>query len=216
VLVQGNDPGARQTTGWITADGRYLLIGSLFDEHGRDLADVSLAHREPGSVTSEEFLRRVQAAGAVTQYPAGTRTLSIFADADCVFCWQLFQEVSRLSDEFKAASVRLRWIMVGTQSAQSARRGAAILQQGLAGLMANEAGYDTARSLGGIAPLEDAHFLSMISDNTELLLRSPTSTTATPTLVWESARGVHTYVGSPDDRTLREILGELQRDRSPP
>lgn len=216
VVVQGNDPGARQTTGWVTADGEYLLIGNLFDANGRDVADTSIT--QPGSsvLTSEQFLRRAQAAGAVTQFPMGTRTVSIFADADCVFCWQLYQDISRLSEEFNAASVRLRWVMVGTQSALSARRGAAILNQGLAGLAENEANYNTVHSVGGITPLEDVHFLSMVSDNTDLLLQSPNSTRATPTLVWQSSHGVQTYVGAPDERKLREILGDIQLDRPRP
>lgn len=215
VIVQGNDPGARQTTGWVTADGEYLLVGSLFDAYGRNVEDAPLGHRSEG-LTSQEFMRRVQTAEAVTQFPTGTGTLSIFADADCVFCWQLFEEVSRRSDEFKEKSVRLRWIMVGTQSAQSARRSAAILKLGLAGLTENEANYNRVQSVGGIAPIEDAHLLRMVTENTELLFQSPTSTTATPTLVWQSSRGAQTYVGAPDEKTLREILGEIQRDHSLP
>lgn len=216
VIVQGNDPGARQTTGWVTAGGEYLLVGSLFDAHGRNVADAPLGQRGSGGLTSQEFMRRVQAAEAVTQFPTGTGTLSIFADADCVFCWQLFEEVSRFSDEIRERSVRLRWIMVGTQSAQSARRSAAILKQGLAGLAENEENYNRAQSVGAIAPIDDAYLLSVVTENTELLFQSPTSTTATPTLVWQSSRGVQTYVGAPDEKTLREILGEIQRDHAQP
>jgi thiol:disulfide interchange protein DsbG len=214
MVVRGNDSGARETTAWLTADGRYLLVGSLFDEHGRDAADVLLTRADSGAMTEEEFLRRVQTAAAVTQFPTGTRTISIFADADCVFCWQLFQQISRLSDEFKESSVRVRWIMVGTQSLESARRGAAILQQGLAGLATNEMGYNVALSHGGIEPLEDAKYLGMVGDNTKILLRSPTSATATPTLVWQSSRGVQTYLGAPDEKALRDILGQVQPDRA--
>lgn len=72
VIVQGNDPGARQTTGWVTAGGEYLLVGSLFDAHGRNVADAPLGQRGSGGLTSQEFMRRVQAAEAVTQFPTGT------------------------------------------------------------------------------------------------------------------------------------------------
>lgn len=214
VVVQGNEPGARQTTGWVTADGEYLLIGNLFDSRGRAVADGSIINPGSSDLTSEDFFRRTQAADAVTQFPMGTRTVSVFADADCAFCWQMYQDVSRLSDEFEAASVRIRWVMVGTQSALSARRGAAILKQGAAGLAENEEHYNTSQSVGGITPVEDPRFLSMIRSNTDLLLQSPSGTKATPTLVWRSSRGVQTYVGAPDEAKLREMLVGIQPDRT--
>src|ERR1700730_2995705 len=74
VIVQGNDPGARQTAGWVTADGEYLLVGSLFDAYGRNVEDAPPGHRGLEGLTSQEFMRRVQTAEAVTQFATGTRT----------------------------------------------------------------------------------------------------------------------------------------------
>ena len=216
VVVEGNDPGSRQAAGWVTSDGKYLLIGNLFDQHGHDVADGHLNHPGWSAATERGFFQRVQTAEAVSQFPTGTRTLYVFADADCVFCWKLFEEMSQSSESFKVASVRVHWIMVGTQSVESARRGAEILRRGLAGLVENETGYSTVQHVGGIAPLGDPKFIDAISENTELFLQSPTTTRATPTLVWASPRGAQLRVGLPDEGTLQQILSEIQPDSSQP
>ena len=213
VVVQGNEPGGRELVGWATADGRHLLLGNLFEVDGRELTAEAYARQVAARrTTPEEFYRQAHGAPAVTQFPSGTRTLYVFLDPDCVFCWHFYQEVSHLSDSFQEASVRLQWIIVGTQSAESAARGAAILEQGVDGLIANETRYDPATARGGIAAAESSQTLSKIGSNTKLLLSSPASSIATPTLLWRSAGGVQVSVGVPDEQALRTLLREIIPD----
>jgi thiol:disulfide interchange protein DsbG len=213
VVVQGNEPGGRQLVGWATVDGRHLLLGNLFEADGRELTAEAYARQVAAHrATREEFLQQAHRASTVTQFPSGTRTLYVFLDSDCVFCWHLYQEVSQLSGNFQEASVRLQWIIVGTQSAESAARGAAILEQGIDGLIANETRYDSVTARGGIAAAQNTEALAKVGSNTKLLLSSPASSIATPTLLWRSAGGVQVSVGVPDERALRTLLREIIPD----
>lgn len=213
VVVQGNEPGSRQVIGWATSDYEHLLIGNIFDRLGNDLSQK--AHDEYAvlqPIGTAEFLRHVSEASAVTQFTDGARTLYIFADADCVYCHALFQDVAQLKDAFERASVRVRWIMVGTQSRESAQRGAAILSQGFAGLALNSLHYDNARSVGGVEPVAEERYLEQIEANTRLLMQSSTASKATPTLIWQSSRGLQVAVGAPTQQALRAILDDIQPD----
>lgn len=213
VVVEGNERGGRQLIGWATADGRHLLLGNLFNAEAEDLtAQAYAAHIVPPALGDDAFYQQLSQAPAVTQFPAGERTLFIFADADCVYCRLLFQDIAPLEAAFAEASVRVRWVLVGTQSAESGRRGAAILQQGFAGLAFNALHYDDTRHRGGIDGSNDRRLIEQVEANTRLMMQSSAASKATPTLVWRSARGVQVSVGAPTVEGLRAILQDIVPD----
>lgn len=213
VVVEGNEPGGRQLIGWATPDSRHLLFGSVFTDSGEDLSAQAYSdHIAPRALGEDAFYRQVSQAPAVTQFPSGARTLFIFADADCIYCRLLFQDIASLEDAFGQADVRVRWILVGTQSVESAQRGAVILQQGFAGLALNARHYDDARHRGGIEGSTDRHLIEQVEANTRLMMQSGAASKATPTLIWRSARGVQTSVGAPTADRLRAILQDIVPD----
>lgn len=213
VVVEGNEPGGRQLIGWSTADGQHLLLGNLFSADAHDLtAEAYAAHISPPALGNDAFYNRVGQAPAVTQFPAGERTLFIFADADCVYCRLLFQDIAPLEAALAEASVRIRWVLVGTQSAESGRRGAAILEQGFAGLAFNALHYDDARHRGGIEGSNDRRLIEQVEANTRLMMQSGAASKATPTLVWRSTRGVQVSVGAPTAAGLHAILQDIVPD----
>lgn len=213
VVVQGNEPGGRQVIAWVTPEGQHLIIGNIFDRFANDLSQEAYEQYVVVPKTGDEdFIAQVSAAPAVTQFGRGERTLYIFADADCVYCHALFQDIAQLKDMFEQSSVRVRWIMVGTQSRESAQRGAAILARGMAGLEQNSMHYDNARSRGGVDPLADRRYLEQVEANTRLLMRSSAQSKATPTLIWRSSRGPQLAVGAPTQQALRAILDDILPD----
>lgn len=213
IVVQGNEPGGRQMIGWVTPEGQHLIIGNIFDRFANDLSQAAYEkYVVLQKIGVEDFIDQVSAAPAVTQFVGGDRTLYIFADADCVYCHALFLDIAQFKDAFEQASVRVRWIMVGTQSRESAQRGAAILAQGLSGLEQNSLEYDNARSRGGVAPLADRRFLEQVEANTRLLMQSSAQSKATPTLIWRSSRGPQLAVGAPTQQALRAILDDIVPD----
>lgn len=211
VIEAKNRPGV-YTVGWATPSGKHLLVGNYYDIAGVDETMRAFNEYVQGEPLGRDaFYDRVARASAVTQFPGGQKTLYVFLDADCVFCHEMFKTVLNMEDEFKAASVRIRWIIVGTLGRESAMRGAAILQKGYSGLLFNENNYDYATHIGGIQPVADSELLTKVDQNTQLLLSSGESP-ATPTIVYQSADGVQIVVGALDERMLATVLQQILPD----
>ena len=88
---------------YVSADGRYMLMGDLIDLDGRRNLTAT---RRGGLV-----LKSIDALGEANMIVLGPskpkRTLTVFTDVDCPYCSRLHQEVPKLTQ----AGVKVRYLL---------------------------------------------------------------------------------------------------------
>jgi len=98
-IVRSASPGlfevrAEHTIGYVTADGRFLLSGSL--------VDIDTGERITERRLNEDRLQTIAPllSGAIEFAPAvPTQWITVFTDIDCQYCRLLHQEVPRLNEQ---------------------------------------------------------------------------------------------------------------------
>jgi len=98
-IVRSASPGlfevrAEHTIGYVTADGRFLLSGSL--------VDIDTGERITERRLNEDRLQTIAPllSGAIEFAPAApTQWITVFTDIDCQYCRLLHQEVPRLNEQ---------------------------------------------------------------------------------------------------------------------
>jgi thiol:disulfide interchange protein DsbG len=134
----------------------------------------------------------------------------IFFDPNCPYCHQLYENTRSW---VKAGKVQLRWIPVGTLTATSPGKAAALLdaKDRLAAFYRNENGFDSSGGLGGIGEslggtpkTEQA-----LRANEALLAR--TRFNAVPTMLFRADNGAPVLVqGAPPADKLATLLDHVQ------
>ncbi|HEB80731.1 MAG TPA: thiol:disulfide interchange protein DsbG, partial [Chromatiales bacterium] len=139
----------RKMVGWLTADGQYLLLGSLIGPGGTNETRAAMEHlgliSKPMPV-AKFALSSVQADG----FTVGRKgpLLTAFIDPNCIYCHKFYAEVMPL---VKAGRVRVRFIPVAFLKPSSAGKSAALLaaKDPAAAMAKNEKDFDTTREEGG-------------------------------------------------------------------
>jgi thiol:disulfide interchange protein DsbC len=79
-------------SGYVTADGRYLILGDMLDVSSR----TNLTERARQGVR-RSLLRTVDPNSAIVFAPAKSRyTITVFIDADCPYCRKLHADIAQL------------------------------------------------------------------------------------------------------------------------
>ncbi len=184
IKIQG-----RRMVGWLTSDGRHLLIGSLIGPEGANETRAAMEKLGliPKPIPAEKFaVASTRAAG----FTVGTKgpLLTAYIDPNCIYCHKFYQEVMPLVN---AGRVRVRFVPVAFLKPSSPAKAVALLAAAdpAAALAKNEKDFDTSTEEGGIAPAKDPDpaVAAKVKANTELLAKS--GQVATPTLVYCSRKG---------------------------
>ncbi len=170
--VIGQDKAGKKLMAWMV-DGRYLATGPLFSAEGENLTlSAATGH---GLVAKPmlpgELARAAMAAKGLTLGRGGPLVVA-FEDPNCIYCHKLSEEAAPL---LAAGKLRLRVIPVGFLKPDSARKSAAILtaREPSKAWERNEAVFDDATEVGGIAPAEaTSPVLADVKANTDLLSKS--------------------------------------------
>jgi thiol:disulfide interchange protein DsbG len=109
---------------YLTADGKHVLAGNLFNEKGEDLSQAPLQKMVYEPLAKETWNNLEQS----TWIPDGAKTapkvIYLFSDANCPYC-NLFWEQAR--PWVKSGKVQLRHIMVGVIREDSAAKAATLI-----------------------------------------------------------------------------------------
>ena len=214
---------------WITADGKTLIAGNVFDARGRDLTEIATLRQAgvpvrtvapapvpvvapgppPPGVLAPGAYRTM--ADGVRFFRAGTgkRTLWIFLDPNCIWCHRLYADLEATP---LPADVAVNWVPVAFLKPSSVGRAETLLARGLPALQEDESRFDPRTEEGGIPETRRPDLLAAIQENTRILagLRGG-MTYETPTVVFQDREGrALRFDGFPTPDILDRIAGEAE------
>jgi thiol:disulfide interchange protein DsbG len=213
---------------WITADGKTLISGNVFDARGRDLTEIATLRlvkdlapepvpssspappsspSSPGPVRLAPGAFRAMADG-VRFFRGGTgkRTLWIFLDPDCIWC-------HRLTLDLKAhplpADVSVNWVPVAFLKPSSVGRAETVLAGGLPALDKDETRFDETTEEGGVPETHAPDLEAAVRKNTRIL--GSIGGKWTPTVVFrDGTGGTLRFDGYPRPEVLERIAEEAR------
>ena len=211
---------------WITADGKTLIAGNVFDDRGRDLTELA-ALRQAGVPVRTPAPAPVPAASSSPPSPVflapgayktmaggvrflregrGTKSLWIFLDPNCPWCHRLYAD---LEARPLPADVSVNWVPVAFIKPSSVGRDETILDKGLPALAEDESRFIESSEDGGIPETRRPDLEAEVRDNTRIF--QSTVGTMTPTLVYRDGEGrAKRFDGYPPPEILRRILSEAR------
>lgn len=95
---------------YLTPDGKHVLVGSLFDEQGKDLSAEPLEKLVYAPMSKEIWAKMEKTAWIADGKADAPRKVYLFSDPNCPYC-NMFWEQARPWVE--SGKVQLRHIMVG-------------------------------------------------------------------------------------------------------
>jgi len=210
---------------WVTADGKTLIAGNVFDVQGRNLTQMAtlrlanapvLASARPSAPAASSPSPTAPVALAPGAFRAmtkgvrflregkGKKTLWIFLDPDCIWC-------HRLTLDLKAhplpADVAVNWVPVAFLKPSSVGRAETLLAGGLPALDNDETRFDMATEEGGVPETHTPDLEASVRENTRILVTL--GGTMTPTIVFRDEKGgTLRFDGYPTPKILGRIAEE--------
>ena len=212
---------------WVTADGKTLIAGNVFDVQGRNLTQMATlrlaggsslaASRPPSPAALSPSSNRpvVLVPGAVRAMADGVRflregsgrkTLWIFLDPDCIWCHRLTLD---LKAHLLPADVAVNWVPVAFLRPSSVGRAETLLAGGLPALDKDETLFDETTEEGGVSETHTPDLEAAVRKNTRSLVTL--GGTMTPTIVFRDETGrTLRFDGYPTPEILERIAGETR------
>ncbi|WP_395517560.1 thiol:disulfide interchange protein DsbG [Pseudorhizobium flavum] len=195
--------GAQPLALYLTPDGEHVVVGTLVDAAGQDMAETQLKEMVEAPITEEGWQKLEQSTWVKDGSPDASRIVYVFTDPNCPYCNQLWT-VARPWVE--GGKVQLRHVMVGVIRQDSPAKAAAILQAASPeeALAENANNYEG----GGIAPADtmDPAIAQKLEGNATLMTELGFS--GTPAIVFKKPDGsIDKMAGLPQDAALEMILG---------
>ena len=215
---------------WITADGKTLIAGNVFDAKGRNLtqmatfrlaeapspgtggipipsAPVASSPSQTGPVAlAPGVFRTVAGSVHVLREGTGSRTLWIFLDPDCIWCHRLY---TGLKAHPLPAGVAVNWVPVAFLRPSSVGRAETLLSGGLPALDKDETRFDETTEEGGVSQTHRPDLEAAVRNNTRILVSL--GGTMTPTVVFRNKTGgTLRFDGFPTTEILDRIAGEAK------
>ncbi|MFN7026345.1 MAG: thiol:disulfide interchange protein DsbG [Pseudorhizobium sp.] len=195
--------GAQPLALYLTPDGEHVVVGTLVDEAGQDMAEAQLKEMVDAPITEEGWEQLERSTWVKDGSPDAPGIVYVFTDPNCPYCHQ-FWKAGRPWVE--AGKVQLRHVMVGVIRQDSPAKAAAILEAKSPeeALAENEHKYED----GGIAPLETISpaIAEKLEHNATLMTELGFS--GTPAIVFRKADGsIGQMAGLPQDAALEMVLG---------
>lgn len=197
-VVGGQQPAAA----YVTPDGSHVLVGSLFDAEGNDVAKDALEQKVAGPMSTRIWNRLESSAWVADGKADAPRVVYTFSDANCPYCHRFWEAARPWVD---AGKVQLRHILVGVIREDSPGKAAAILSapDPAAALLENEKAFGN----GGIKPVALSAEISRKLDANQMLMVEM-GFQGTPGILFKDAEGhVQRRSGMPQGDDLTLVLG---------
>ncbi|MDT3528774.1 thiol:disulfide interchange protein DsbG [Stenotrophomonas pavanii] len=198
-VVGGQQPAAA----YVTADGKHVLVGSLFDAEGNDVAAEAVEKLVAAPMSAKMWAKLDASAWVRDGKADAPRVVYTFSDANCPYCHKFWEAARPWVD---AGKVQLRHIMVGVIREDSPAKAAAILsaRDPSAALLENEHEFDR----GGIKALPSIsrEIAGKLDANQVLMIEMGFQ--GTPGILFQDAQGqVQRRAGLPQGTDLQTVLG---------
>jgi len=200
-IVGGQQPAAA----YVTADGKHVLVGSLFDAEGNDVARETLEKTVAEPMTTRTWTALESSAWVADGKADAPRIVYTFSDANCPYCHRFWDAARPWINDGK---VQLRHIMVGVIREDSPGKAAAILsaRDPSAALLKNETSFQS----GGIEPVEvSAEVAARLEANQRLM--GELGFQGTPAILFKDATGaLQRRSGMPQGADMLQVMGEAK------
>ncbi len=189
---------------YLTPDGKHVLVGSLFDEQGKDLSAEPLEKLVYAPMSKAVWAKMENTAWIQDGKLDAPRTVYLFSDPNCPYCNMFWQQARPWVESGK---VQLRHIMVGIIREDSPGKSAALL-----------AAKDPAKALQEHEKAGKASTLKALDKVPEavqkkleanLALMEELGLAATPAIFYQDEKGqLQSQQGAPRPEMLGKILGK--------
>ncbi|QXH58246.1 thiol:disulfide interchange protein DsbG [Pseudomonas maumuensis] len=189
---------------YLTPDGKHVLVGSLFDEQGKDLSAEPLEKLVYAPMSKAVWAKMENTAWIQDGKVDAPRTVYLFSDPNCPYCNMFWQQARPWVESGK---VQLRHIMVGIIREDSPGKSAALL-----------AAKDPAKALQEHEKAGKASTLKALDKVPEavqkkleanLALMEELGLAATPAIFYQDEQGqLQSQQGAPRPEMLGKILGK--------
>ncbi|WP_102944824.1 thiol:disulfide interchange protein DsbG [Stenotrophomonas sp. VV52] len=201
-LVGGQQPAAA----YVTADGKNVMVGTLFNEKGEDIGAAPL-EKLVEKPMSDKIWNKLDASAWVRDGRADApRVVYTFSDANCPYCHRFWEAARPWVDSGK---VQLRHVMVGVIREDSPAKAAAILgaPNPSAVFLQNEHEF----SKGGIKPAAKItpELANKLDANHVLMVELGFQ--GTPGILFRDAEGIVQRVsGMPQGEDMEKVMGAVR------
>lgn len=188
---------------YLTADGKQVIVGPMFDSKGANLSDEPLERLVSKPVTDKTWKQLESSTWIGDGSKNAPRVVYAFTDPNCPYCNKFWNDARPW---VKAGKVQLRHVMVGILGPTSPGKAAALLtaKDPQAALTQHE----QQRGSGGIKPLNSipTEIRGQLDANQRLMEQLGSS--ATPTIFYKDTGGkLQKMQGAPSAEMLINILG---------
>jgi thiol:disulfide interchange protein DsbG len=198
-VVGGQQPAAA----YVTADGKNVMVGTLFNEKGEDVGAAPL-EKLVAKPMSDRIWTRLDGSAWVRDGRADApRVVYTFSDANCPYCHRFWEAARPWVDSGK---VQLRHVMVGVIREDSPAKAAAILgaPNPSAVFLQNEHDF----SKGGIKPAATITPALANKLDANQVLMVELGFQGTPGILFHDAQGmVQRVSGMPQGEDMEKVMG---------
>ena len=188
---------------YLTADGKHVLAGNLFDEKGEDLSEAPLQKLVYEPMTKELWSQMENSTWIADGAKTAPKVIYLFSDANCPYC-NIFWEQAR--PWVKSGKVQLRHIMVGVIREDSAAKAATLLADAnpeLALQKHEQAGKSSTLKAMGTIPKD---IQAKLDANMKLM--DDMGLSATPSIFYKDTNGhLQQQQGAPRPDVLAKMMG---------
>ncbi|WP_166366738.1 thiol:disulfide interchange protein DsbG [Pseudomonas akapageensis] len=188
---------------YLTADGKHVLVGSLFDAQGKDLSREPLQKLVYAPMAKEVWAKMEKTSWIADGKSSATRTVYLFSDPNCPYC-NLFWEQAR--PWVDSGKVQLRHIMVGIIREDSPAKSAALLAAKNPEQALNN--HEKAGKASNLKALDKIPAAIQAKLDGNMALMEELGLSATPAIFYMDKDGeLQQQQGAPNPEMLGEILG---------
>lgn len=195
--------GAQPLALYLTPDGEHVVVGTLVDASGQDMAEAQLKEMSETPIKEEGWKKLERSTWVQDGEQNALRIVYVFTDPNCPYCNQFW---TAARPWVEAGKVQLRHVMVGVIRQDSPAKAAAILEATSPqdALAENELNYQN----GGISPLETVTPDMAAKLEANAALMTELGFAGTPAIVFRKADGsIGNVAGLPQGAALEMILG---------
>lgn len=189
---------------YLTADGKHVLVGNLFDAQGQDLSAAPLQELVYGPMSKAIWAKMEKSAWIADGKPDAPRKIYLFSDPNCPYCNMFWQQARPWVESGK---VQLRHIMVGIIRQDSPAKSAALLASKDPGKALQA--HESAGKASTLKPLDKIPEAVQKQLDSNLALMEELGLSATPAIFYQDENGrLQTQQGAPRPEMLGKILGK--------